>query len=120
MKSTWLAVSFLVAMILVGVSVLTIPPPRAHAQAIGYVASGQQAVTATATVVSGISYGTVCIKALHANSIPVYLGGPGVTTGTGMELWPGDIPYYCAEVNSSPFYVIASTTGASVSWIETR
>jgi hypothetical protein len=94
-------------------------PRPVHAQAVGYVKSGQQAVTATAALVTGISYGTVCIKALNGNTINVYLGGPGVTTSTGMELYQGNA--YCANsVNASPFYVVASTTGASVSWIVSR
>jgi hypothetical protein len=109
----------LLLLILLVTAILTSPPRPAQAQAVGYVKTGQQAVTATAAQVTGISYGTVCIKGLKANSISVYLGGAGVTTSTGMELAPGDIPY-CATVNAGQFYVIASTTGASVSWILTR
>ena len=94
-------------------------PKRAQAQAIGYVASGQQAVTGTAAVVTGITYGTVCVKALAANSINVYLGPAGVTTSTGMEMSAGNA--YCSPaVNNLPFYVVASTTGASISWIVSR
>lgn len=118
MKNKWLTLSFVIAMILALALVSTFRPPPVQAQAIGYVAAGHQAVTATATLVSGISYGTVCIKALQGNSINVYIGGPAVTTSTGMELAPDDA--YCMPTNASPFYVIASTTGASVSWIDSR
>ena len=118
-KSTLIGSLILALLIMVVVLAVTLPPKQAHAQAIGYVASGQQAVTGTAAVVTGISYGTVCIKALAGNTINVYLGGPGVTDSTGMELAPGNA--YCSPaVNVDPFYVIASTTGASVSWIVSR
>jgi hypothetical protein len=121
MKNEWLrpTCAGLLIIVLSVMLVLNFPPKPAHAQAIGYVKSGQQAVTASAVIVTGISYGTVCIKALNANQINVYLGGPGVTDSTGMELAPGNA--YCAMgVNANPFYVIASTTGASVSWIVSR
>ena len=119
MKLKWLFVGFLVFLILAAIVAVVSPSKRVHAQAVGYVQSGQQAVTAAAVVVSGISYGTVCIKALNGNTINVYLGGPGVTDSTGMELAPGNA--YCAPaVNVNPFYVVASTTGASVSWIVSR
>lgn len=118
MKNKWV-LSILSAAILATAVIFTLPPKSVHGQAIGFVATKQQAVTATATVVSGISYGTVCIKALSTNSISVFIGGPGVTTSTGFELTATQVPY-CATVNSLPFYVIASTTGASVSWIQTR
>jgi hypothetical protein len=118
MNTRFLFIGLLLILLAVIVDVTSHPKP-AHAQAIGYVQSGQQAVTANAVVVSGISYGTVCIKALAGNTINVYLGGPGVTDSTGMELAPGNA--YCAPaVNVNPFYVIASTTGASVSWIVSR
>ncbi len=111
--------SSLVFSILTVAFLMTMPPKQVHAQAIGYVGSGQQAVTATAALVSGISYGSVCIKALQANGINVYLGGPGVTTSTGMEMAAGNA-YCLPSVNAGPFYVVASTTGASVSWIVSR
>jgi lysylphosphatidylglycerol synthetase-like protein (DUF2156 family) len=108
-----------ISLILVLIASMTFPPIKVNAQGIGYVKSGQQAVTATAAVVTGITYGNVCIKALNGNTINVYLGGAGVTDSTGMELAPGNA--YCApEVNSNEFYVIASTTGASISWIVSR
>ena len=118
MKNKWF-LGILSAVILTMAVVFILPPVNVHGQAIGYTATGQQAVTATATVVSGISYGTVCIKALSTNSISVFIGGSGVTTATGFELTATQVPY-CATVNKLPFYVIASTTGASVSWIENR
>lgn len=93
---------------------LTLKP--IHAQLNGTVFSGQQAVTGTAAAVSGPGAGTICIKALAANSINVYVGGAGVTTSTGMELAAGNA--YCAPTShANNFYVVASTTGASVSWI---
>jgi hypothetical protein len=118
MKIRWAVAGFLTLLVLAGIEIVSVPPRRAQAQAVGYVASGQQAVTTTAAVVAGISYGDVCIKALNGNSIPVYLGGAGVDV-TGMELAPGNV--YCAPgVNAGEFFVIASTTGAAISWVQTR
>lgn len=118
MRSRWIVVSFGLSLIVAVAVILILRPPRVQAQSSGYVKSGQQAVTGTAALVTGISYGTVCIKALSTNTISVFLGGSGVTDATGMELAPDDA--YCMPTNNSPFFVIASTTGASVSWIVSR
>jgi hypothetical protein len=80
------------------------------------ITSGQQAVTATAAALPSKTSHNVCVKGLVGNSINVYLGPSTVTTSNGMELAPGDV--VCLPVaNPSAIYVIASTTGASVSWI---
>ena len=118
MRRKWILAIYLIPLILATVAILTLPPRHAQAQAIGYVTSGQQAVTGTAALITGTSYGNICIKALAGNSINVYLGGPGVTTSTGMELAAGNS--YCSPSNQSEFYIVASTTGASISWITSR
>jgi hypothetical protein len=80
------------------------------------VLSGQQSVTASAVALATNTAKTVCVKALAGNTINVYLGASGVTTATGMELAPGNA--YCVPAtNTNLFYVIAGTTGASVSWV---
>jgi hypothetical protein len=80
------------------------------------VLSGQQAVTVSAAALGTNTTKTVCIKALAANTMNVYVGASGVTTATGMELAPGNA--YCVPAtNTNLFYVIASATGASVSWV---
>jgi len=77
--------------------------------------SGQVAVTATAQALPSNTTQSVCVKALEANSIKVYVGPSGVTTSNGMELSAGD--GWCTSVsNSNAIYVIASTTGASIAW----
>jgi hypothetical protein len=77
--------------------------------------SGQQAVTGTAAALASHAARSVCIVALLANTIPVYVGASGVTTSTGMQLSPGQ--GVCQPVsNVNLVYVVASTTGASVSW----
>lgn len=77
--------------------------------------TGQQAVTATATVLPTNTAKQVCVKALTANGLTVYLGPSGVTTATGMELAAGDAR--CLSVdNSNRVFVIASSTGSSVSF----
>ncbi len=80
------------------------------------VISGQQAVTGSAVVLATNTMKNICVKALAANAINVYIGPSGVSTSTGMELAPGDS--WCGPVtNSNVIFVIASTTGSSVSWI---
>lgn len=83
------------------------------------VTSGQVAVTGTAAALGGGAAKNVCVKALNANVLTVYVGGSGVTTATGMELAASQA--VCLPVNNSGnLYVIASSTGASVSWIATN
>jgi hypothetical protein len=77
--------------------------------------SGQVAATASAVALASNSTHIVCITALTANTIPVYVGATGITTSTGFPLNAGD--FYCWQVNNSNLlYLIASTTGASVAW----
>jgi hypothetical protein len=87
-------------------------------QPTGFAASplgNQVAVTATAANLGSNSVHGVCITALISNTIPVYVGGSGVTTSTGWPMNAGD--FYCWQVNNTNLlYVIASTTGASVAW----
>jgi hypothetical protein len=78
--------------------------------------SGQQSVTASAAALGNnpLTNG-VCVKALIGNTINVYVGGSGVTISTGQELGPDESFCYNFS-NTNEIYVIASTTGASVSW----
>lgn len=87
---------------------------------LGTFASSQVAVTASAaTIGSSTTTSNVCVKALVGNTINVYLGASGVTTATGFELAPGDT--LCQPVNNlNLIYVIASTTGASISYVYTH
>jgi hypothetical protein len=83
------------------------------------VVSNQQAVTASAVALASNAAKEVCVHALIGNTINVYLGGAGVSDSTGMELPPGG--NVCLHPNNTNLlYVIASTTGASVSWIATN
>jgi hypothetical protein len=76
--------------------------------------SEQQAVTASAVNLGTNTAKAVCVHALITNTINIYAGASGVTTSTGMEIPPGQ--GYCWNVaNTDLVYVIASTTGASVS-----
>jgi len=85
----------------------------------GTVLSGQQAVTGSAVALGTNTTKTACVKALIGNTINVYVGPSGITTSTGMELAPGQS--VCLPVtNTNLLFVIASTTGASVSWIATN
>jgi hypothetical protein len=82
------------------------------------VSTGQLAVTTEAQALNaaylGASY--ILIKALKANAITVYLGGAGVTDADGYALDPGDfVPVPANAVNG--LYAIASTTGATITWV---
>jgi hypothetical protein len=77
--------------------------------------SGQQAVTGTAAALATNTAKSVCVKALIANTINVYVGATGVTTSTGFELTPGGGACFTVA-NTNLVFVVASTTGASVAW----
>ena len=81
----------------------------------GAFVSGQQAVTGTGVALATQAARAICVVALLANTIPVYVGASGVTTSTGMQLSPGQ--GFCQPVNNvNLVFVVASTTGAIVSW----
>jgi hypothetical protein len=78
--------------------------------------SGQQAVTATAASLSAnVLTRGLCVEALSTNTISVFVGGSTVTATTGIELPPG--ASYCSPLsNTMLLFVVASSTGASVTW----
>lgn len=81
----------------------------------GTFTTNQQAVTATAANLGTAASRAVCVLALSTNTIPVYVGGAGVTTSTGLPLVPGQST--CQPVsNTNLVFVVASTTGAGVAW----
>lgn len=81
--------------------------------------AAQQAVTGTAANLGTAAAKAVCVHALIANTINVFVGATGVTTSTGMELPPGQ--GYCWDVaNTNLLFVVASTTGATVSYSVTN
>ena len=81
----------------------------------GAVLSGQQSVTGSAVALATNTARAACVKALVSNSINVFVGPTGITTSTGYLLAPGES--VCFPVtNTNLLFVIASTTGASVSW----
>lgn len=93
-------------------------PQGVYMEGLGTLLNGQQAVTGTAAALPSNTTKFVCVRALIANTINVYVGTTTVTTSGstgGFELPPGQ--GQCFQVgNSNQLYVIASTTGASVSW----
>jgi hypothetical protein len=103
------------------VNVLNFPSPQAVSGTVGLsvptsILAGQQAVTATAAALpsNALTKG-LCVEALSTNSISIFVGPSGVTTSTGIEL-PPKASYCPALSNSNELYVVASTTGASVTW----
>lgn len=99
-------------------SVTVTTAPTTPVQPAGFAAeiSGQQAVTGSAAALAtNATQHWACVKATPANTISVFVGPSGITTATGYELGPGDERCYLVT-NTNQLYVIASTTGASVSW----
>jgi hypothetical protein len=96
-------------------------------------ATGHQAVLATAVALPSVGVANpiaaavpsgeglqVVITALAANTIPIYYGPAGVTDATGAELGPGESSPPMKLNNLNQIYVIASTTGAVVSYAVTN
>jgi hypothetical protein len=81
-------------------------------------ASGQQAVTSTAAALANNPCRSVTVKALTTNAISVFVGTSGVLTSTGIELAAGDSVTLPVQ-NTTQIFVVAATTGASVSWVAT-
>lgn len=79
------------------------------------IATGQQAVTATAAVLPTSAGKQVCVKVLIAGTQVVYYGPTGVTTSTGMELSAGDATCLSLD-NANRIFVIAAGTGSTVAW----
>lgn len=84
-------------------------------------ATGQQAVTATAQPLAanaGVTPGQgfqVLLHALKANSASVFYGPSDVTTATGAELAPGQTDVLRLS-STALIYVVAAATGSSVTW----
>jgi len=77
--------------------------------------ANRQAVTTSAAALPSNVGKRVCIRVLSTSTQPVYFGPSGVTTSTGQELLPGDA--WCAPIaNTNQVYVIASSTGSTVSY----
>jgi len=83
----------------------------------GSVFAGQRSVTGTATVLpSNVTKSGVTIKALAANTIPIYVGPVGITVGSGYELSPGEAVFLEVD-NTNIVAVVASTTGATACYL---
>jgi hypothetical protein len=96
-----------------------VPTPPVPIAGNPFLYSGQQAVTATAVALPTQTTKQVCLKTNVLNSINVYVGPAGVTTSTGQELAPDES--LCLPVgNLNLMYVVASTTGATVTWTATN
>lgn len=79
------------------------------------IATGQQAVTATAAALPANAGKRICLKILAAGTQTVYFGPSSVTTATGQELQPGDA--WCGPLdNSNRISVIAGATGSTVAF----
>lgn len=79
--------------------------------------NGQQSVTATAAALASHTVTqSLTIEALSTNTISVFVGATGVTTATGIELSPGSAVTLPVS-NSNVVFVIASTTGATVTYV---
>jgi hypothetical protein len=81
------------------------------------VSSGQLSVTTNPSILANIvTKSGVTIKALAANTIPIYVGPVGVAVGTGYELSPGEAVFL--EVNNTNLVgVVALATGATACYL---
>lgn len=81
------------------------------------IVAGQQAVTATAVALpAAVLTQGVILESLSTNTISIFIGGAGVTTATGVELQAG-AALSAAVNNLDVLYVVASTTGATITWL---
>jgi hypothetical protein len=81
--------------------------------------SGQQNVGVAAANLGSNAASNVIIRAFGTNTIPVFIGASGVTTGSGYELPPGHSTPALSLTNSNLVYTIATATGAKVCFIGT-
>ena len=94
--------------------VATITQPVSHI-GLTSIITGQQAVTATATVLPSSAGKVVCMKVKDGGTQTIYYGPTGITTSTGMELLVGES--VCRSLdNSNRIFVIAGSTGSTVSF----
>ena len=99
------------------------PPPQVHAQIssqIGAIGStGQQAVTGSPVALSALPTTVLCLKANPSNAITIYWSTLStVSTTTGFPLAASETS--CVPVsNANLIYVVASTTGARISFFNT-
>lgn len=79
--------------------------------------TGQQAVLATAAALpSNFLTRGISVEAKSTNTATIFVGGPGVTTATGLEL-PAGAAVTLQVANSNVVYVIAVATGQTVTWL---
>ena len=92
-------------------------PNPVHAQPMIPASTGQQAVTGSAVTLPTRGTGVVCLKGVPGNALTIYVGlTASVTTSTGYPLAASES--LCTQVmNLGSFYVIASSTGSSISWV---
>lgn len=79
--------------------------------------NGQQTVTTSAVALStgSLTQGVV-LESLSTNTVSIFVGGAGVTTGTGIELAPGGM-LGVAVNNTNLIYVICGSTSPIVTWL---
>lgn len=115
-----LSFTFVLAALLIAV-IMPFPPSPLDAQNVGsWGATGQQAVTGSAAALASSTARAACVKAASGNSLVVYVGNSAsVTTSTGYGIEAGQS--FCTPLtNLNQIYVIASSTGSSVTWFTTR
>lgn len=82
------------------------------------VVAGQFSVTTSAQQLPDYACLFVTIKALAANTVPVYIGGAGVTDSTGLEIDPSSPAVTLQVANLNLLYAVA-TAAAVISYIVT-
>lgn len=79
--------------------------------------NGQQTVTTSPVALPlGVLTQGVILESLSTNTVSIFVGGAGVTTGTGIELLPGGM-LGVAIADTSDIYVICGSTSPIITWL---
>ncbi len=79
--------------------------------------NGQQTATTSAVALpSGVLTQGVVLEALSTNTVSIFVGTTGVTTGTGYELQPG-AAVGIAVGNTNEIYIRCASSTPVVTWI---
>jgi hypothetical protein len=84
----------------------------------GQVISGQTSIGTAATLIDGVAWQNPVVLHIHNNdnTDAIYLGGPDVTTSTGLSLLKQEsIELTLHQANQ--IYAISSKAGHIISWI---
>lgn len=81
------------------------------------VINGHQTATGTATALAtGALTQGVIFEGLSTNTVSIFVGGPSVTTSTGIELQPG-AALSAAVADVSDLYIVCASSSPVITWL---